>query len=153
VSYFRYADDILIASPNRDSAARAGELLESSLCELHLKLKDSHRADLAIACCEVPADPQFTGAADFRHLGLLFRAGGEVALARDKLRKIQNTFRFAFRRGRRRWKRPADPHGRAQALVVIAQETIDQGLRNVAILDYYLKHVNDERQLRELDRW
>jgi hypothetical protein len=153
VSYFRYADDILIASPNRDCAAHAGELLESTLSELHLKLKDCHRADLAIACREVPADPQFTAAADFRHLGLLFRAGGEVALARDKLRKIQNIFRFAFRRGHRRWKRPPDPRGRAQVLVVIAQETIEQGLRNVAILDYYLKHVNDERQLRELDRW
>jgi hypothetical protein len=26
-------------------------------------------------------------------------------------------------------------------------------VRNVAILDYYLKHVDDEAQLRRLDRW
>jgi hypothetical protein len=26
-------------------------------------------------------------------------------------------------------------------------------VRNVAILDYYLKHLNDEKQLRLLDRW
>lgn len=151
--YFRYADDILIASRSRQAAAQAGELLESSLSELHLKLKTSHRADLTIASHSVLPDSQFTAARDFRHLGLLFRAGGEVALARDKLRKIENLFRFAFRRGRRRWKRAADPHGRAQALIAIAGEAIDQGLRNVAILDYYLKHVNDEKQLRELDRW
>jgi hypothetical protein len=30
---------------------------------------------------------------------------------------------------------------------------IDKGLRNVAILDYYLKHVNDQEQMRLLDRW
>ena len=33
-----------------------------------------------------------------RHLGLLFRASGQVALSRDKCRKIENLFRFAFRR-------------------------------------------------------
>ena len=32
-------------------------------------------------------------------------------------------------------------------------EVVARGVRNVAILDYYLKHVNDERQLRLLDRW
>ena len=51
------------------------------------------------------------------------------------------------------WPAPADPMARAQLLVTIAAETIDQGLRNVAILDYYLKHVDDESQLRILDRW
>ena len=35
----------------------------------------------------------------------------------------------------------------------VAVESIQQGVRNVAILDYYLKHVDDEAQLRRLDRW
>jgi hypothetical protein len=30
---------------------------------------------------------------------------------------------------------------------------VENGFRSVAIIDYYLKHVNDEAQLRELDRW
>jgi hypothetical protein len=98
-------------------------------------------------------DAAFVGAREFRHLGLLFRAGGGVALSRDKCRKIQNLFRFAFRRARRRWKKVADPQVRTQALVDIAVESIQQGVRNVAILDYYLKHVDDEAQLRRLDRW
>jgi hypothetical protein len=76
-----------------------------------------------------------------------------VALSRDKLRKIQNLFRFTFRRGRRRWKKIADPQPRAAALIALAAEAIDKGLRNVAILDYYLKHVDDHEQLRLLDRW
>jgi hypothetical protein len=98
-------------------------------------------------------DPGFTPAREFRHLGLLFRAGGDVSLSRDKLRKIQNLFRFAFRRARRRWMKISDPGEKTAALVALAAATIEKGLRNVAILDYYLKHVDDENQIRLLDRW
>lgn len=159
VSYFRYADDILLLAPNRELALAARQTLESSLAELKLKMKASHSCDLALSFAPQPQsqsqfnDPAFTPAAEFRHLGLLFRADGTVALSRDKLRKIQNLFRFAFRRGRRRWKKISDPQEKAAALISLAAEAIDKGLRNVAILDYYLKHVDDHEQLRLLDRW
>lgn len=152
VRYFRYADDLLILSPERDAVALAGERLDRVLAGLRLKIKSSHRADLVVTAYPI-VDPVFRETREFRHLGLLFRAGGEVALSRDKRRKIQNLFRFAFRRGRRRWKKISAPEERARALVAIAGETVLQGVRNVAILDYYLKHVDDERQLRLLDRW
>jgi retron-type reverse transcriptase len=152
ISYFRYADDILVLSTSRTAAELARERLETALAQHELKIKDSHRADLVLSdhCL---ADGPFAPADQFRHLGLMFRVGGDVALSRDKLRKIQNLFRFAFRRGRRRWKKPADARSRAQALIAIAKETIETGIRNVAVTDYYLKHVDDERQLRLLDRW
>ena len=151
-TFFRYADDILILSPNRHSAERAGKQLESSLAELGLKTKASHQANLVISAKAI-ADSFFQPAKQFRHLGLLFRTDGMVSLSRDKLRKIQNLFRFGFRRGRRRWERKRDPTEQTQALLDIAMEVIEKGIRNVAILDYYLKHVNDENQLRLLDRW
>jgi hypothetical protein len=159
VSYFRYADDILLLAPSRELALTARQNLESSVAELKLKMKASHSQDLALSVALRPQsqsqsnDPAFTPAAEFRHLGLLFRADGTVALSRDKLRKIQNLFRFAFRRGRRRWKKISDPQQKAAALIALAAEAIDKGLRNVAILDYYLKHVDDQEQLRLLDRW
>jgi hypothetical protein len=152
VSYFRYADDILILAPNPELADAARHELESELAALKLAMKPSHSLDLALTAAR-SQDPDFPPATEFRHLGLLFRAGGQVALSRDKLRKIQNLFRFAFRRGRRRWNKIGDPQERAQALVALASRTIDKGLRNVAILDYYLKHVDDLEQLRLLDRW
>jgi hypothetical protein len=151
VTYFRYADDLLLLSQNREAAAHAAQRLELLLTELRLGTKASHRADLLLT--DAPgSDAQFTVAHSFRHLGLLFCTGGEIALSRDKLRKVQNLFRFAFHR-KRRWKREANPLARVQALVNIAAETIEKGIRNVAILDYYLKHVNNEAQLRLLDRW
>jgi hypothetical protein len=155
ISYFRYADDILLLAPSRELALSTRETLETSLAELNLGMKASHSMDLALSAAPQSQsnDPAFAPAAEFRHLGLLFRADGTVALSRDKLRKIQNLFRFAFRRGRRRWKKIADPQQKTAALIALAAEAIDKGLRNVAILDYYLKHVSDHKQLRLLDRW
>jgi RNA-directed DNA polymerase len=152
VRYFRYADDILLLAPTLELAREARPALESALAELKLAMKPSHSIDLALTAGSSGA-PGFAPATELRHLGLLFRAGGQVALSRDKLRKIQNLFRFAFRRGRRRWKKIGEPQQKARALIALAGEAIDKGLRNVAVLDYYLKHVDDRQQLRLLDRW
>jgi hypothetical protein len=152
VTYFRYADDILMLSGDRQAAVAGAAILEGGLDALRLGTKASHQADWVVAGTVV-ADARFVAAKEFRHLGLLFRAGGEVALSRDKCRKIENLFRYAFRRGRRRWNKIGDPTERARVLVTIAGETIEKGVRNVAIVDYYLKHVEDEEQLRLLDRW
>jgi hypothetical protein len=159
--WFRYADDMLALSPDRATALDASGKLESALAALRLRLKPSHSAQLMLsgAAHEVDAlaaastDAAFTPATSFRHLGLQFSAGGSVALSRDKLRKVRNLFRFAFRRARRRWKKLPGHQAQARALVAIVTETIEKGVRNVAVLDYYLKHVDDERQLAQLDRW
>ena len=153
IHYFRYADDLLLLAAKGENARTAKHELESSLAELRLRMKPSHSVDLVLSTGERAVDQEFPQAGEFRHLGLLFRASGAVSLSRDKLRKIQNLFRFAFRRARRRWKKITDPVERARLLAALASETIDRGLRNVAILDYYLKHINDERQVRLLDRW
>jgi hypothetical protein len=152
ISYFRYADDILLLSPEREAAIRAADCLVAELSKLRLTTKTSHQLDLLVTPSPA-SDPRFLVVSEFRHLGLLFRSDGDVALSRDKRRKIQNLFRFAFRRARRRWRRIADPRERARTLVAIAAETIEKGVRNVAILDYYLKHVSDDSQLPQLDRW
>ncbi len=152
VRYFRYADDLLILAPVRDHALLAEERLLSMLAGLKLTTKPSHAADLVLTR-EVAVDRHFKNAAEFRHLGLLFRSGGEVLLSRDKQRKIQNLFRFAFRRKKRTWKKVVDARERARTLAAIAADTMEKGVRNIAIIDYYLKHVTDVTQLRLLDRW
>jgi hypothetical protein len=150
--YFRYGDDLLVISSRADTAEAAANLMNSGLAALHLKSKASHEANLVLR----PGGPTgfgFDASSEFRHLGLLFRAGGRVALAREKLRKIRNLFRFAMRRAHRRAGRAATPQAHAQILVRVAAETMERSVRNVAIIDYYLKHVDDERQLELLDRW
>ena len=153
VEYFRYADDVLLLSTNRGAIEIAKERLQESLTRLRLTTKASHEADLVLSASAGAGDLQFEPAISFRHLGLQFECSGAVSLSRDKKRKIQNLFRFAFRRSRRRWQKIPDPRERARTLVAIACQTVERGVRNVAILDYYLKHVTDTSQLELLDRW
>jgi hypothetical protein len=153
VCYFRYADDMLLLSSNRESVLLAKKRMQEELGKLRLTTKASHQADLVLT--EFPASPDshFQHVVAFRHLGLQFGCAGSVSLSRDKQRKIQNLFRFAFRRARRRWKKIGDPRERTRTLIAIACQTIERGARNVAIIDYYLKHTTDTCQLVLLDRW
>ncbi len=150
--YFRYADDLLLASRSRDTAITAGVILADSFAALKLASKPSHHKDLSFSASN-QADDQFEHAQGFRHLGLEFGVDGHIRLSRDKARKIRNLFRFAFRRQRRHFRRCRDRVSRAQLAIKIAQQVLRGGVRPVAIIDYYLKHVDDEQQLRLIDRW
>jgi hypothetical protein len=153
VHYFRYADDLLVLSPKRDGASTAIERLDAVLDDLKLTTKLSHRKNLSLSGRPENDDRSFEQATSFRHLGLQFDCRGRVSLSRDKSRKIQNLFRFALRRGEGRWRKIPEPRERTRTLIAIACQTIERGVRNVAILDYYLKHITDTSQLRLLDRW
>lgn len=152
LSYFRYGDDLLAASRDRETAAHAAEVMERELSRLRLRSKPSHERDLVFAQASV-VDGRFEWAPRLRHLGLEFRPNGVTRLSRDKARKIRNLFRFAFRRRRAGLARLKDPEKRARLAVEISRQVLERGVRNVAIIDYYLKHVDDEAQLRLLDRW
>jgi hypothetical protein len=154
VRYFRYADDLLVLSRSREAILTAEHELRASLAVLHLRSKPSHEQNLFFSTQpQSRTEEGFTSTTKFRHLGLEFRASGVTGLSRDKFRKICNLFRFAFRRYRGRFRKIQNPERRAELAVRLAQKTLDQGVRNVAIIDYYLKHVEDEGQLRRLDRW
>ena len=151
-SYFRYADDLLVLSSSRDVALAAAGRIEDLFGHLKVQSKPSHNASFAFLPPGAK-DNKFDSVAKFRHLGLEFRRDGSIGLSRDKSRKIRNLFRFAFRRERRKFRRHFDPLKRAKLAVTVAQRVIDNGVRSVSIIDYYLKHVDDEEQLRMLDRW
>lgn len=150
--YFRYADDLLVISRSRENAAAACEVFDQTLSELKLRSNPGCQGNMAFAD-EPLLDDQFYWTAKFRHLGLEFRASGSVGLSRDKFRKICNIFRFALRRRKARFRLIKDPHKRALLAIDLTRRAIDTGVRNVAIIDYYLKHISDEGQLKILDRW
>lgn len=150
--YFRYADDLLMLSPDRKTIERAIAHFDESLGELKLQSKTSHEENLLLSRCGA-SETKFMSSSRIRHLGLEFCADGEVRLSRDKCRKICNIFRYAFRRKRAKLARIHDPGKRAEFAIGTAKLALEQSVRNVAIVDYYLKHVSDEEQLRLLDRW
>jgi hypothetical protein len=152
VDYYRYADDLLLFSPGRDEALAAMECLDRQFQMLKLESKPSHHQDVAFLGTG-DSDDRFRRVMRFRHLGLEYREDGSIGLSRDKSRKIRNLFRFAFRRAGRRLPPDASAESRAQLAVEVARRVIESRTRSVAIIDYYLKHVDDEEQLRQLDRW
>ncbi len=152
LAYFRYADDLLFFSEQKEAMAEAIARFDAMLAERRLSSKATHEQNLFLSRNAQHAEG-FTAASSFRHLGLQFCAGGEIRLSRDKCRRICNIFRYAFRRRRAKFARILDFRKRAQFAVELARRALHDSVRNVAIIDYYLKHVTDESQLRLLDRW
>ena len=152
LDYFRYGDDVLALSGDRGVAAEAMTRFDRGVADLELQSKPSHHISFRMSPDTTP-DERFPPVRRFRHLGLEFRADGSIGLPRDKFRKLRNLFRFAFRRARRRLRHASTPEQRAEIAVAVARRVIEHGFRSVAIIDYYLKHVDDEAQLRLLDRW
>jgi hypothetical protein len=150
--YFRYADDLLFFSKQPEITEAATAIFTRQLAALHLLSKPSHEQNILLARDPLPAEG-YLPASRLRHLGLEFQADGRIRLSRDKLRKIMNLFRFAFRRRRAKLARIVDLHKRAHFVVDSARQSLEHSVRNVAIIDYYLKHVSEEEQLRRLDRW
>jgi hypothetical protein len=153
--YYRYADDLLAFSGDRVTTAHAEEIIGKSFESLRLRSKPKHHRNFyfpAEADCS-QVDEHFEPCEKFRHLGLEFRADGGVGLSRDKSRKIQNLFRFAWRRYAHKLGKLRSPKGRARKAIEVAKDVLEHGYRSIAIIDYYLKHVDDEEQLRRLDRW
>jgi len=150
--YFRYADDLLFVSERREAAEEASARFDALLKEQGLSGKASHEQNLLLSKYAIQIEG-FTTSSRFRHLGLEFSAGGGIRLSRDKCRKICNIFRYAFRRRRAKLARILDYRKRAQFAVELARRSLHESVRNVAIIDYYLKHVTDELQLRLIDRW
>ena len=152
VQYFRYADDFLVLTPSRAAALQAQAALTQGVTELQLRFKGSLQADLLLSN-RTTVDDVFAGAHEFRHLGLLFRAGGGWPSRVTNPERFRTSSALLSGAAGDAGRKPPVPETQAQALVEIAVESIEKGVRNVAILDYYLKHVDDEAQLRRLDRW
>jgi hypothetical protein len=152
LNYFRYADDVLAFSSSREAAREARDRLSGMLAKLKLASKPSHELNICFTHMPIPSDG-FSWASKFRHLGLEFRVDGSVGLPRAKGRKIRNLFRQAFRKAQPKLASLHDGEERAELLASVARDVLEHGYRSIAILDYYLKHIDDEQQLRLLDRW
>lgn len=152
--YTRYADDMLFLTFDRETALTAAERFETVFSILGVAGKESAAVNGLLS--HIPSslpDPLFGELPGFKHLGLYFKPGGGVSLALEKQRKICHLFRRSFARYRGRLKKMSDPHKRAALLCKAAKAMLENTQSQVAVIDYYLKHINDLQQLRLLDRW
>jgi|TARA_Y100000994_G_scaffold249278_1_gene260090 retron-type reverse transcriptase len=151
LNYFRYADDILFASSKHEVTDLAIDTLDAEIASLKLSLKSKAHLDAGLGLPEQRLS--YIPIEKLRYLGLEFRADGSVGLSRDKLRKLRNLVRFSFKGYKRKLDKTDDLNERLEILISCVQRVMTVRIRSVAIIDYYLKHVSDEEQLKELDRW
>ncbi|MHA2064744.1 MAG: reverse transcriptase domain-containing protein, partial [Candidatus Thorarchaeota archaeon] len=154
IGYFRYADDFLLASPSREAAVEGMKILDESLRELKLKSKASaaHQYSFETSDQPVTDDVVFEKVHGFKHLGLFYRADQKIGLSRDKLLKVRNLFLRKFKRCKKKIAKMETVEERVKFLILLSNEAL-QYIKPTAVIDYYLKHVTDESQLVDLDRW
>ena len=150
LSAFRYADDFLILSSDKETANQAITLFEAEIASLNLEFKESHSQNMVL---DGPDHDEFKSVSQFRHLGLTFSGQGHISLSREKFRKICNLFKYALQKQTKRHRRVTNPYKRAKLAVRICKRVINSGVHGVALIDYYLRHVEDEACWRRLDLW
>ncbi|MBR2441086.1 MAG: hypothetical protein IKB25_12880 [Lentisphaeria bacterium] len=152
--YSRYADDMLFLTVNSEFAKVAAEKFDTIFEQLGLVSKASAAVNGILTDLEdVTPEPGFTVLSGQKHLGLYFKPGGTVSLALDKQRKICNLFRKAFAKCKRRLQKTSEVKKRVTILCHAANYMLEKTQSQIAIIDYYLKHINDVKQLQLLDRW
>jgi retron-type reverse transcriptase len=147
VKYFRYADDFLIVSDKEEVASEAARLLDSMITDLKLTMKPAHYLN----ACFVDGKSSFTKVSRFKYLGLEFTAD-KVKLAVEKQRKVMNFFKRGLEYVSGRIKRATDIDEKLKIAIKMINTIAKDRIRSVAIIDYYIKHMNDENQLRVMDR-
>lgn len=152
--YTRYADDMLFLTTDRETAQKAAAIFDFIFVKLGLSSKKSAEINgiLTKELLTAP-DDSFTLLPGLKHLGIYFQSDGTISLSREKQRKIYRLFRTFFARYRYRLKKMSDAKKRAALLCTAAANMLEKTQSQVAIIDYYLKHVTDSKQLQLLDRW
>jgi retron-type reverse transcriptase len=146
IRYFRYADDFLICGTDGDEVRKATEHLDQSLTALKLTTKSSHTQNMSFI-----QHDGFELTNRFKHLGLEFMDNGTVKMAVEKQRKIINLFKRTLKHNKQ-IHQIKDDDQKLKAVIDTINDTVNDRIRSAAIIDYYLKHVNDDVQLRNMDR-
>lgn len=147
VSYFRYADDVLIAGGDSVEVLRAAAFFDKAVVDLKLELKESHSLNLSFV--EMPG---FTKVTRFTHLGLELMWDGQVKFGTGKQRKIMNFFKKELNVKKRKIRITKDLDEKLKIAIDAVNSMVTNRIRCAAIVDYYLKHVDFEVQLKNIDR-
>lgn len=147
ISYFRYADDFLIAGKDPEITLQAANVLDGCIKDLRLATKPSHSKQVSFV-----QHPDFIKINKFKFLGLEFTKEGKVTLAVEKQRKIINFYKRILWYNRKKIKKIKDLDKRLAFVISTCNDLLNNRIRSVAIIDYYLKHINDENKLQVMDR-
>lgn len=145
VVYYRYADDFLILGNDEQNVISANNELSNQFNLLKLHSKPSHTEELTFN----DHSEHFKPINSFKYLGIKFDKNGVVSLSVEKQRKIINLFKRNV--NVKKALSINDLDERLRFVIDSVNGTIDNRIRGAAIIDYYLKHINNDNQLKQMD--
>ena len=147
VKYYRYADDILIMGSDPEEVLKAAEYFDSEVGKLNLQLKESYKQAYSWE-----EHPGFQKVTKFTHLGLEYCSNRKMKFAVEKQRKIINFVKRELKRASTAIRKEKKLDKKIELAIEGVNNVLETRIRSAAITDYYLKHVNDENQLKMMDR-
>jgi hypothetical protein len=147
VHYFRYADDIIITHENPEAVLSAKDIILAELSKLKLTLNTRKFQVLSFKEHE-----GFLKVTKIGHLGLEYTERGVIRLPIEKRRKIMNMFKRAINANKSKIKKAKTIEDKIILCTSIINDICKKRIRNAAIIDYYLKHIDDDQQLIDMDR-
>ena len=147
VNYFRYADDIIVTHENPENVINAKNIMLAEIEKLNLKINTKKYKLLSFKEHE-----DFEKINRLSHLGLEYTSNGVIRLPIEKRRKIMNMFKRSIVANKSKFKRYKSIEDKIGFCAEIINEICQKRIRNAAIIDYYLKHTDDEQQLIDMDR-
>ena len=147
VNYFRYADDIIVTHENPENVINAKNIMLAEIEKLNLKINTKKYKLLSFNEHEY-----FEKINRLSHLGLEYTSNGVIRLPIEKRRKIMNMFKRSIVANKSKFKRYKSIEDKIGFCAEIINEICQKRIRNAAIIDYYLKHTDDEQQLIDMDR-
>jgi len=145
VIYMRYADDFIMLAKEKPDAIFAKKTFDALIANASLTLKASHSLNLCFN-----DDTEFTKVDNVSFLGLSFDNKSNVRLGVEKQRKILGLFKKCLKRYKN-YINKSNREERLRLVIQLVNDTALSRIRSAAIIDYYLQHINDELQLKNLD--
>lgn len=145
-SYFRYGDDILTVTPDKSTAEEIRKVLQDFISSKELSFHEEKMADITFDRTSLRDE-------SFKYLGLMVRPDGELALTKEKDKKIKDQIKQTILKiNRMSVKVTKDKEKRIKSLISSVRSLFYKTDLMIQLSSYF-PIVNDEDYWQELDLW
>ena len=144
--YFRYADDILVATTKKDVAEKIKIILSQSMLDKELTFNQEKVRDLTFDKVEHRDE-------SFKYLGLMVKTNGELTLTKEKDKKIRDEIKQTILKIHKMTSRITRNKEDRVKNLIRASKSFFYKTDFLVTLSSYFPIVDDESYWEELDLW
>ena len=144
--YFRYGDDILVATPDKNTADKISKLLYDSITDKELIFNEDKKKDLIFDKTEHRDET-------FKYLGLMVKNNGELTLTKEKDKKIRDNIKQTLTRIYKMTSKITKNKDEKVKSLIKATRSLFYKTDFLASNSIYFPIVNDDKYWEDLDLW